>query len=248
MNWVEEQPTKVDNDFGQLVTEISDNNQRVLGYSRRRFLWTWLALGLLGLMTAVAIWLAIRSVEQSQKTTEAVAAQARHTADGAQESNDQIVAYMRGEQGIPGVPGANGQDGSPGMPGSSGTPGAEGPKGPKGDTGPAGAAGTAGSQGPAGTAGAVGPQGPQGAQGDPGQQGDPGKTGDPGSQGMQGVQGVQGAAGPAGPPGPQGAQGPVGPQGPPGGCPEGTTLQQLVIRLDPEGNAIVAACVVTPRQ
>lgn len=107
--------------------------------------------------------------------------------------------------------------------------GPQGPAGPAGAQGVTGLAGPAGAQGPAGDAGARGPAGP------------------PGPKGETGNDGARGPAGPAGSTGPRGPQGPPGPQGPAGtggGCPAGTTRQQITVN-SPGGQKQIVTCVVS---
>jgi hypothetical protein len=175
---------------------------------RRRFLWTWLLLGALAFVVGASLWLTIQTAADQNDLSLAAA-------EDAQQTSDDTVAYLRGEQGIAGVPGANGVDGTPGLPGTGepgepGTPGAAGEKGAAGDPGPAG---EPGAQGPTGTAG-VGTTGPPGVPGEPGAQGGPGPGGEAGTAGPKGEPGANGAAGPAGPQGPAGPSGPAGPAAP----------------------------------
>lgn len=197
-------------DFGQMVDQIEKGNKHILQYSRLRFLATWLAVACLAIMTCAALVSASRNAQTDIEQTDDIARVANTTAESAEQDTDDIVAYMRGEQGIPGVPGSNGTDGSPGLPGGSGEPGPEGPKGDKGDTGPAGTSGTPGSMGASGSAGPIGPNGPQGPFGDIGPVG---PTGEAGPKGEKGDKGDEGARGNEGPSGPVGAQGPAGPAG-----------------------------------
>ena len=111
----------------ELLKQISDNTQAALRYARMRFLGTWLAVGLLALLTCIALLLASENAKTNLKQTNDIANVAHDTADEARAQSDQTVAYLRGEQGIPGVPGANGKDGTPGQPSS--TPGPAGPTG-----------------------------------------------------------------------------------------------------------------------
>ena len=176
-------------------------SKETLRYSRERFLGTWLALSLLALLAGLALWLSIDTAREQDDQTEEVAMQASETADGAQQSSEEIVSYMQGDSGLPGVPGEDGQEGEPGLPSSE--PGPQGEPGEQGEPGTPGAAGTAGPMGVAGTAGSPGPAGPAGPVGPRGPQGPRG----------EGERGAQGARGPQGP---QGAQGPPGGTGPPG--------------------------------
>ena len=211
----------------ELLTQIQDNTRRALWYARSRFLGTWTAVALLALLTGVALTVAGRSAKTNLQQTEDIARvadttadQAATTAEGAAESNEQVVAFLRGEQGIPGVPGANGQDGTPGQPGSAGNlgpPGPAGEQGEPGDSGPAGATGPEGAAvpgepGPAGgqgQTGSAGAQGDRGAKGDKGDKGDDGPPGTPGTQGHDGEQGPIGPQGPAGPGGTARRDGPA---------------------------------------
>ena len=78
---------------------------------RRRFLWTWVLLGALAFVVGASLWLSIQTAaDQSELSLSA--------AKDAQQTSDDTVAYLRGEQGIPGVPGESGVDGTPGLPGS----------------------------------------------------------------------------------------------------------------------------------
>ena len=190
-------------------------------YVRSRFLWTWLAIGCLALLTGFALVLATQTAETNLKQTDDIArlakqtsTQADTTATAAKEQSDQTVAYLRGEQGIPGVPGSNGVDGTPGQLSSvAGPPGPKGADGEAGSPGTPGTTGTAGPVGPSGAFGAIGPVGPTGNTGPPGENGSNGAKGEKGDPGEDGTAGAAGAAGPAGA---QGPPGPAGPTGPPG--------------------------------
>jgi hypothetical protein len=219
-----------------------------LQYARRRFLWTWLAVACLSLLT-VGLWFAAhRTAEINDQQTRAIADTGHVKADEASDETDKIIRYLKGEQGIPGVPGANGQPGTAGQPGTQPQPGDQ---GPKGDTVPAVPPGTPGSTGPLGPVGSPGPvggAGPPGTVGEKGASGEQGAAGEPGQAGPSGEQGPQGPEGPPGPQGPAGAAGAPGPVGPPGGCPAGTTRGPLTV-LTPEGPVPVVACLplqVTP--
>jgi hypothetical protein len=178
-----------------------------------RFYTTWLLIAVLALMSSVALII-------STQTQNDVAQNAKATADHASAQSDQVVAYMRGEAGIPGVPGSNGEDGQPGLPGSKGA------TGPKGETGPAGAAGPKGDQGAEGAAGTAGSAGAVGEAGSPGATGEVGPQGPEGPPGPEGKQGPKGADGANGLGGPKGDTGPVGPQGPAG--PAGVVNPQFI--------------------
>ena len=200
-------------DANELLDEINRNTHQTLKYSRRRFLGTWLAVALMSILIALALWLSVNTAHRQNQTAHLTASSAKETAKGAQESTDQIVLYLQGKQGLPGVPGANGKNGAPGQPGSVPS---ELPPGPKGDTGARGAAGPAGSAGPAGAAGTpgadgtTGPAGPSGAAGETGSAGEKGPTGEAGAKGEKGEKGATGATGAQGPPGAPGPQGPAG--------------------------------------
>ena len=114
-----------------IYEQVSQQNEEVLGYSRKRFLGTWLAIALLAILICLLALTSLRTASTNLDQNEDIARVANKTADEASASTDDITAYLRGEQGIPGVPGANGADGTPGQPSSE--PGPEGPKGAKGD-------------------------------------------------------------------------------------------------------------------
>jgi Collagen triple helix repeat (20 copies) len=186
-----------------LLEQIASNTAQTLRYARYRFLATWLALGLLAILTCVALIVAGNSARTNFEQTDDIARVADDNATEAKESTDDVVKYLRGEQGIPGVPGANGQPGTPGQPSD------QGPAGPKGDKGDKGPMGPIGPAGPAGAAGAV--MSPEGSTGSAGPKGDTGPAG------------PKGDTGPEGPPGTDGKDGAVGPQGPAGVTPPLTT-------------------------
>ena len=156
--------------------------------------------------------------------TEDIAMVADSNAKEAQATNEDVVAYLRGEQGIPGVPGANGQEGTPGQPSSK--------SGPQGEPG---ARGEAGLTGPAGAFGPVGPTGVAGASGTSGEAGEAGAKGERGEQGAKGEKGDEGA---------RGAEGPAGAQGPPGVTPPLTTTVAInATANDPnEPKQVTAQC------
>ena len=220
----------------ELAGELASSSARTLRYARDRFLGTWLALALLALGVAI-LFLAWRGQSDTDhEQSRDIAELADEKAVAAQQSSDQVVDYLQGEQGIPGVPGANGEPGTPGQPGS-------------------GDAGTAGARGPAGPAGAVGPIGPEGPLGAPGASvtgptGAPGPTGRVGEPGAQGAVGERGRRGERGPAGVAGPAGPTGPPGPAGvvTCPAGTAPTTVDLRLNPSGSvvAVVCALVATP--
>ena len=194
------------NDPNEIVDRFDAQNRETLQYGRHRFLWTWLAVGLLAVLTAISLEVAVTTAHRQNESVKVTASDASATADNAQASNDEVVKYLKGEQGIPGVPGANGKNGSPGLPSSE-----PGPQGPRGVSGPAG---TAGAVGPAGAASTV--PGPTGAAGTIGPAGTPGEAGTAGEPGPQGVKGDTGSKGDTGPQGPRGDTGPSGPAGPAG--------------------------------
>ena len=219
----------------QLAAELTQANAAALHYARSRLLGTWFALALLALGVAI-LFLAWR--EQSDTDHEQsrdIAELADDKATEAEQGHDEVVSYLRGEQGIPGVPGADGDEGSPGQPGS-GEAGAAGERGERGAQGPAG---PTGAPGPAGQVGAVGPAGV----------GEPGAPGASGERGQRGEQGEQGERGPRGERGPAGATGPAGPAGPAGAagvvtCPAGTAPSLQDLRLDPQGSVAAVVCVL----
>jgi hypothetical protein len=193
-----------------LLDRIVAGTREIMRYMRNRFLWTWLAIACLALLTGFALIIATRTAETNLKQTDEIAQLANHTADAAAEQADATTAYLKGEQGIPGVPGANGVDGSPGQPSSE-----PGPAGPAGSPGARGEPGTPGSNGTPGSTGLAGVNGPLGPVGPAGTNGNDGAPGTPGTQGHEGEQGPVGPIGPQGPPGPAGPQGETGPAGPP---------------------------------
>lgn len=255
-----------------LLDQIGIAGKRALVYSRRRFLWTWLAISLLAILTCAALWLGIRGAQNDNAQNTVLAANANHTADTAKEGTKDVTLFLRGQQGLPGVPGADGKDGSPGQPGAPGsalanqvaataaavsnekaTPGPAGPAGPMGTTGPlgpigpagnSGASGQPGAQGAQGDAGPVGDKGNQGDTGDPGEPGDPGAAGPTGPTGATGAQGPPGPAGAAGAEGQQGLPGATGPAGPPGPSGVGTTTVVTTTSVVNPGNTktVTAAC------
>jgi len=256
------QPATNGNPIEKILGEVNEQEKRTLGYSRKRFLWTWLLGAVVALLTAISLLLAVNNAQHINKNTENLATAAHDSAGRANTKGNDIYLFLRGQRGLPGVPGADGKDGSPGQPGSNPAllpPGPAGPQGPKGDTGPAGSAGQQGAQGAVGAVGQTGQQGAQGNTGETGAQGDQGATGETGEQGKQGQAGeagekgakgdtgatgetgAQGIPGPAGPPGPQGDPGPAGPIGP-----AGVASTQVVSTdsIDNPGNSksVTAAC------
>ena len=158
---------------------------------KRQLRWTWIALSLMvALICAQMAMLAFKSNEADQKVVERTRVVER-TAERAEDKSQDVVEYLRGEQGLPGAPG---------KPGANGVS----LKGPRGDAGRDGQDGASGSDGSNGKDGADGPEGRNGVDG---------------TSGKDGVDGADGPAGPAGPAGPQGPEGPTGPAGPAG--PEG---------------------------
>ena len=188
-----------------LADQIDAQTRRTLEYGRHRFLWTWLAVALLAILTSVSLILAANTAKHQNENVKLTADTAKTQADATAASNEEITKYLKGEQGIPGVPGANGKDGAPGQPGSVPSelpPGPTGPKGATGAAGPPGEPGAAGTPGETGTAGAAGLAGAAGA------------SGEIGAKGATGAKGETGGRGDPGPPGPAGAVGPTGPAGP----------------------------------
>ena len=189
-----------------LYEQIAKQGRRNLQYARTRLLGTWLAVGLLAILTAIALQAAADNAKTDNEQSKEIARVANTTAEEAAQGTDQVVSYMRGETGVAGVPGENGVDGTPGLPSSS--PGPEGPEGPPGDPGTPGTSGPAGPTGAASTvAGPLGPLGPTGAAGPKGDRGEQGAKGEKGDEGARGAAGAAGPAGPQGPPGGTGAPG-----------------------------------------
>ena len=190
-------------DPDKLYDQLAKQGRRNLQYARSRLIGTWLAVACLALLTAIALWAAIHNAKTDADQSRDIANVANTTAEEAAQGTDQVVSYMRGEEGIPGVPGESGQDGTAGLPSSE--PGPQGERGERGEPGTPGANGIAGPIGPMGlastVAGPIGPAGPPGPKGDRGEQGPKGEKGDDGARGAAGAQGPQGVAGPAGPPG-----------------------------------------------
>src|SRR5207344_3418634 len=93
-------------DAAVLVTRGVDAIRKAAEDNRRRFLWTWLAMGLLASLIGLTLWLSIRTADSQTEL-------AQKTANQAKQTSDETLAYLRGEQGIPGVPGASGVDGTP---------------------------------------------------------------------------------------------------------------------------------------
>lgn len=193
-----------------IYEKITEQNEEVLGYSRKRFLGTWLAIAVLALLICVLALTSLRTASTNLDQNEDIARVANTTADEAEQSTDDITAYLRGEQGIPGVPGESGQTGTPGLPSSE-----PGPKGDKGDTGTSGSSGPTGAMGSTGSSGPLGGMGPAGSDGVNGEQGSQGENGTTGEQGPKGDKGDQGAQGPKGDTGPAGPAGTAPPLAPP---------------------------------
>ena len=126
---------------------LDELGRKPLDYSRKRFLWTWLA---------------------GQPGTTAAEPGAKGDKG---EPGSQGPAGASGGTGPAGTAGTAGTVGPVGPPGTIGLAGAVGPQGPRGATGETGAEGDPGSngkEGAAGPAGAQGAQGPEGPQGPPG--------------------------------------------------------------------------------
>lgn len=230
----------------ELFAEGQALQKQIQDINRRRFLGTWMAITVLALLTALAVFLSVHGQAQDSEQTQDIArlasAQSRVAntqAKAAKEQSNDIVKYLRGEQGINGVPGSNGVNGTPGLPGNPGD------QGDKGDTGATGSRGDAGPPGDPGALGSEGPPGPSGSPGTTGSQGSTGATGDPGSKGEKGETGARGAQGPqgeTGPPGPQGLQGPPGANGS-----AGTFSTQAAFAISPSNpNDVKAATAVCP--
>jgi len=154
--------------------------------------WTLVAV----LFTALALWLIVTVVQQSNEIKDA---------QSVNQAQDRALAEANrrleeaGQRPVPTPePGEPGQAGPPGPPGPSGPVGPQGPPGPQGLTGPQGARGK---------------QGIRGALGEPGAEGATGATGATGTQGPAGPQGPAGEQGPQGPAGPAGADGQDGAKG-----------------------------------
>lgn len=132
--------------------------------------------------------------------------------NGFKGTEEEWLASLVGEKGLPGEIGPAGPTGPQGEKGADGTVAfeeltpeqVEALKGEKGDVGPIGPKGD------------VGPQGPEGKQGLTGPAGEKGLQGERGERGIQGIQGLVGPTGPQGTPGPRGPQGDKGPIGPQG--------------------------------
>ena len=184
----------------ELGDELVEANAATLRYSRSRLLATWAALALLAVLVAALFWAWREGEQTNDEQTRDIAELADDKATKSQESSDDVVSYLRGEQGIPGVPGSNGVNGSPGLPGS----GERGPAGEPGATGPQGAQGAPGAPSSANPTTSVesGPAGVTGPQGAPGPRGEQGAAGPRGQAGEDGAAGAPGMPGPAGPPGP----------------------------------------------
>ena len=194
------------NEPDDLANRIDAQARRTLEYGRHRFLWTWLAVALLAVLTAIALEVSVNTAKRQSDTISDTADTASEQASAAQASTEEVQKYLKGEQGIPGVPGTDGKTGTPGLPSS--TPG------PTGKAGPPGVAGETGPQGVAGEASTA--PGPSGAMGAAGTTGNPGAPGDTGPKGATGDIGPKGDTGPTGPTGPAGPTGPTGSQGVPG--------------------------------
>ena len=232
-------------DAQELLERGTEAAQASAQGTRRRFLFTWLGLGLLGLLTGIALWQAGRNADDIDANARALSEEAKKDAAVAQQSSDDVVSYLRGETGIPGVEGADGQDGTPGLPGSAGEPGEPGPRGEPGTAGepgsdgPQGLTGMQGGQGLTGSSGSQGPAGAPGVEGERGQAGEEGARGAAGAAGVDGTPGAPGAAGTQGPQGPAGPAGPAGPPGPAGAA--NTTTTAATSSSDPTDTKNVQA-------
>jgi len=151
--------------------------------------WTLVAV----LFTALALWLIVTVVQQSNEIKDA---------QSVNQAQDRALAEANrrleeaGQRPVPAP--------EPGEPGQAGPPGPSGPVGPQGPPGP---------QGLTGPQGARGKQGIRGALGEPGAEGATGATGAQGPAGPQGPAGEQGPQGPAGPAGADGQDGAKGATG-----------------------------------
>ncbi len=218
-------------DPNDLLDEINRNTRQTLKYSRRRFLGTWLAVALMSILIALALWLSVTTAHRQNQTAHLTASSAKQKATTAQESSDQIVLYLQGKQGLPGVPGANGKDGNAGNNPDRGAvrPAAR----PQRATFRRHRRGRAPSRSvrfrrASGTPRArhrngLGPAGPSGAAGEAGSAGEKGATGEAGH--LKGEKGDEGRHRPARSRGPISAR-PVGPPGPQG--PSGLTKVQTI--------------------
>ena len=74
-------------DDDRLLDELG---RRPLDYSRKRFLWTWIAVGVLAVLTGLALISASRSTDTNLEQTEDIARVADQTADAAQQSADDV--------------------------------------------------------------------------------------------------------------------------------------------------------------
>ena len=177
-------------------------------YSRRRFLGTWIALGCLAILTAIALIAGANNADTNNDQTEDIARLANDRSKSNAANIEDTQAYLRGDQGLPGVPGASGVPGTPGLPGTA----PDGEPGAPGDIGSPGIPGEQGPPGPIGETGSIGPIGPEGPLGQPGETGSSGAKGEKGAQGEGGQKGDPGEPGAIGPSGPSGPTGPPGPQ------------------------------------
>ena len=202
-----------------LVTRGVDAIHKAARQNHRRFIYTWLLLGLLTVVIAILFLITIHTAVAQNDLAQA-------TADSAKKTSDDTLKYLQGEQGLPGVPGSNGVDGTPGLPGSVGETGPPGPAGPKGDTGPKGDAGSVGATGPVGAAGAPG-------VGAPGPQGPAGQRGATGTARRQGEHGCHRASGRGGGEGRDGCDGPGRTDGP---CRPGPAAPTTTIAIGASAN------------
>ena len=162
----------------------------IMHYMRNRFLWTWLAIACLALLTGFALdrWPHTRprpissrlTTSPSSPTQTATQADSNcHRCQGAERSDGRLPARRAGHpwrswfqwtrtatpgqpSSEPGPAGPAGQDGEAGQAGSPGTPGTAGPTGPTGAFGAIGPVGPTGATGPAGERGAAGVKGDAG--------------------------------------------------------------------------------------
>src|SRR5262245_58191333 len=103
----------------KVYEQLEASHRSTLGYSRRRFLWTWLAVALLAILVALAVWLSVETAKRQNATTTDLANTADNSAGRANDKTNNVYLYLRGERGLPGVPGADGKPGTPGQPGSN---------------------------------------------------------------------------------------------------------------------------------
>ena len=80
------------------IAELAEATQDTVAYSRKRFLWTWLVLGLLAFFIGLSLFLGIRNAQDQADLAKAKAASAK-------QQSDDIVGFLKGDNGLPGVPG-----------------------------------------------------------------------------------------------------------------------------------------------